>query len=120
MKNLQNLKSYIKPDEITDKIINVLCSVNGENILYSGEYFDYYVDKSGDLEAIHLKYPIRKYLKRNSQVTGNSGYQIESRYLVIPNSDIVNINFRYLSLEEIDRDSMTPEEIENLISQEEE
>ncbi|WP_179022198.1 hypothetical protein [Winogradskyella forsetii] len=101
-------------DEITDKIINVLCSVNGENILYTGEYFNYYIDKDGNLEAIHLKYPIRKYLKKND-TTENSNYEIESRYLVIPNSDIVNINFRYLSLEEVDISTLTEEEIDNVI-----
>ncbi|WGH74441.1 hypothetical protein P8625_10015 [Tenacibaculum tangerinum] len=101
-------------EEITDKIINVLCRVNGKNILYSGEYFNYYIDNNGDLEAIHLKYPIRRYLEKDN---GNSKdyYQIESRYLVIPNSDIININFRYFNRTELTIDDLTEEDKKNLI-----
>lgn len=89
-----------KYSEITDKIINVLCSVNGRNVLYTGDYFNYYIDSSGNLEAIHLRNPIRRYLEKDD-ASKEDYYVIQSRYLVIPNSDILNINFRYLSMEEI-------------------
>lgn len=102
-------------EEITDKIINVLCKVNGRNILYTGEYFNYYIDSNGDLEAIHLKYPIRRYLEKDNGSI-NDYYQIESRYLVIPNSDIININFRYFSRTELSESDLTAEEIKNLIT----
>lgn len=101
-------------EEITDKIINVLCRVNGESVLYTGEYFNYYIDKDGDLEAVHLKYPIRRYLA-NDKVDKKSYYKIESRYLVIPNSDIININFRYFSRTEINEGDITEEEKKSLI-----
>ncbi|MFN8437411.1 MAG: hypothetical protein U0V72_07170 [Cytophagales bacterium] len=100
-------------EEITDKIINILCKVNGENILYSGEYFNYYIDSKGDLEAVHLRNPIRRYLK-NDNSTEQDYYIIPSRYLVIPNSDIININFRYFSLEEIQ--TPTEEDTTNAIT----
>lgn len=87
-------------EEIKYKIINVLCKVNGRSILYTGEYFNYYIDNNGDLEAIHLKYAIRRYLE-NDNIDNSKYYNIESRYLVIPNSDIININFRYFNLEEV-------------------
>lgn len=96
-------------DEITHKIINVLCKVNGNSILYSGEFFNYYVDKDGNLEAVHLKYPIRRMLDKDDDTELNRYYHIASRYLVIPNSDIININFRYLSLEILNEDDLTPE-----------
>lgn len=102
-------------EEITDKIINVLCKVNGRNVLYTGEYFNYYIDSNGDLEAIHLKYPIRRYLEKDKG-TREDYYQIESRYLVIPNSDIININFRYFSRTELSESELTEEEKENLIT----
>ncbi|PAM96284.1 hypothetical protein B4N84_02355 [Flavobacterium sp. IR1] len=101
-------------EEITDKIINVLCKVNGRNILYTGEYFNYYIDSKGDLEAVHLRNPIRRYLE-NDEVSDEKYYVISSRYLVIPNSDIININFRYLAMEEIDEADITPSERQNII-----
>jgi hypothetical protein len=101
-------------EEITDKIINVLCRVNGKNILYTGEYFNYYIDKDGDLEAVHLKYPIRRYLE-NDNSSEKSYYKIESRYLVIPNSDIININFRYFNRTELKEEDLTDEEKKNAI-----
>lgn len=93
-------------NEIDNKIINVLCKVNGKNILYTGEYFNYYIDNNGDLEAIHLKYPIRRYLE-NDDADNSKYYEIESRYLVIPMNDIININFRYFSLEEVEVGDIT-------------
>lgn len=100
--------------EITDKIINVLCKVNGQSVLYTGEYFNYYIDKDGNLEAVHLKYPIRRYLV-NDSIEKKDYYKIESRYLVIPNSDIININFRYFSKTELSEEELTEEDKKNII-----
>lgn len=95
-------------EEITRKIINVLCKVNGKSILYTGEYFNYYIDYKGDLEAVHIKYPIRRYIENDKEEEKNY-YTIPSRFLVIPNSDIININFRYFNLEEITKDEILEE-----------
>lgn len=106
-------------EEITDKIINVLCRVNNKTILYTGEYFNYYIDNNGNLEAVHLKYPIRRMLEDDKKdiVSINDYntkyYEIESRYLVIPNSDIININFRYLNFIIV-----TEEELESISANE--
>ncbi|AGA76720.1 hypothetical protein [Echinicola vietnamensis] len=102
-------------EEITDKIINVLCKVNEKTILYTGEYFNYYIDNHGDLEAVHLKYPIRRYLENDAN-DKNKYYSIESRYLVIPSSEIININFRYFNKTELSESDLTEEEKENLIT----
>lgn len=103
------------PDEfqkITDKIINILCSVNGKNILYTGEFFNYYIDKNGNLEAVHLRNPIRRYLQKDKseKEEENNYYVIPSRYLVIPNSDLININFRYFSLTEVNEDELSEDQ----------
>lgn len=95
--------------EITDKIINVLCKVNGKTIIYTGEFFNYYIDSKGDLEGVHLKYPIRRYLEKDGS-EDNKYYEIPSRYLVIPISDIININFRYFNFQEVEDSDLTPEE----------
>jgi hypothetical protein len=101
-------------EEITNKIINVLCKVNGRTVLYTGEYFNYYVDGKGDLEAVHLKYPIRRYLE-NDKAEDEDYYVISSRYLMIPNSDIININFKYINFEEVDEAELSEEEKDNAI-----
>ncbi|SNB27062.1 conserved membrane hypothetical protein [Flavobacterium psychrophilum] len=102
-----------KYEEITDKIINVLCKVNGKSILYTGEFFNYYIDSKGDLEAVHLRSPIRRDLDKDGGKQEDY-YVIASRYLVIPNADIININFRYFSLEEVTE--LTEEEKGNAIT----
>lgn len=103
-------------EDITDKTINVLCKVNGKTILYSGKFFDYYININGDLEAVHLKFPIRRLLDDDKVENYNEKYYaIESRYLVIPNNEILNINFRYFKVQELDSSQLTVEEIENAI-----
>lgn len=103
-----------KFEEITDKIINILCRVNGRTVLYTGEYFNYYIDSKGDLEAVHLKYPIRRYFEKDN-ADDKDYYMIPSRYLVIPNSDIININFRYINRQEVSENDLTEEERSNII-----
>lgn len=77
------------------------------------EFFNYYIDSKGDLEAVHLRNPIRRDLDKD---TGNDEdyYVIASRYLVIPNSNIINIHFIYFALKEVL--NPTAEEVENVIT----
>lgn len=105
-------------EDITNKIVNVLCKVNGKSILYTGVLFNYYIDSTGNLDAVHLKYPIRRKLDDDHvQEYAQKYYEIESRYLVIPNHDIININFRYFNLEEVEEDKLTAEELANIIEE---
>ncbi|WP_294250493.1 hypothetical protein [uncultured Chryseobacterium sp.] len=103
-------------ENITEKIVNVLCKVNGKNILYSGTLFNYYIDSNGNLEAVHLKFPIRRMLEDDNEEDYHKRYyEIESRYLVIPNNDIININFRYFNLTEVQESDLTSDELNTLI-----
>ncbi|MDX1936449.1 MAG: hypothetical protein SFU21_05015 [Flavihumibacter sp.] len=88
--------------------IDVLCNVGGNQIIYIGFLNNYYLSGNGDLDAITLKYPVRRPLIVNSmqqqsetqQVDNESiYYTIPSDILYIPNKDIVNINIRYFSVE---------------------
>lgn len=106
-------------EDINEKIVNVLCKVNGKTILYTGTLFNYYINDKGDLEAIHLKYPIRRMLESDKEEDySKKYYEIESRYLVIPNNDIININFRYFNLVEIQENELTADERSTLIIEE--
>jgi hypothetical protein len=105
-----------KFEEITEKYVNILCKVNGKNILYSGEFFNYYVDSKGDLEAVHLTLPERRYLENDAE-DKKEYYKIPSKYLVIPNSDILNINFKYISSTEVEESQLTEEERQNFYTE---
>jgi hypothetical protein len=59
------------------------------------------------LEAIHLKYPVRRYLDDDGS---KKYYEIPSRYLVIPNNDIININLKYINSVEIDASEITEDD----------
>ena len=100
------------PDDYADIsciTVDVLCKVNGKSILYIGEIFDYYIDAKGNLEAIHLRYPVRRALDQDHEVE-NKYYEIPSKFLVIPASDIININIRYFYTEEIEDNQEIEEE----------
>lgn len=101
-------------EEITDKIVNILCRVNDKNVLYTGEFFNYYIDPNGNLEAVHLRNPIRRYLEKDDGDVKDY-YVIPSRFLIIPNADIININFRYFALEEISEKDLKEQEKINYI-----
>jgi hypothetical protein len=95
-------------------MIDVLTKVNGESIIYIGELSDYVVDSAGKLELIKLRYPIRRPFK-NDEKDDSKFYEIDSRYLVITASEILNINIRYFNLtEEIDENLQ-----ENFVTQNE-
>lgn len=87
------------PDEYEDisyMAVDVLCKVNGVSVIYIGEVFNYYVDSKGDLEAVHLRYPIRRLFSDDSTSEGKY-YEIPSKFLVIPSADIININIKYFN-----------------------
>ena len=99
-------------------MIDVLTKVNGESIIYIGELSDYVVDSTGKLELIKLRYPIRRPFK-NDEKDDSKFYEIDSRYLVITASEILNINIRYFNLieeidEEIQDNIVIPNKITNL------
>lgn len=86
-----------KYENISYKIIDLLCKVDGRSIIYIGELFDYYIKNDGELEAIHLRYPFRRFLSDdNKEDDGSKYYQIPSKYLIIPREEILNINVRYI------------------------
>lgn len=88
--------------------VDVLTELGGKKILYTGELFHYYIDVHGDLKEIHLRYPER----RDFDISG-AYYKIKSRFIIIPNSSIINMNINYIAREEV-----PPEEIKQVIEKE--
>jgi hypothetical protein len=91
--------------EITVVGIDILCKVGNENVLYIGELANYYLNSTGDLDAVLIKYPFRRrFLEDNLEEEKDPEekskyYQIPSDYLYIPYRDVVNLNINYFELE---------------------
>ena len=83
--------------EITVIGVDILCKVGGENILYIGELANYYLNSTGDLDALLIRYPIRRKFLDDDLGEG-SYYNIPSDYLYVPYRDIVNLNINYFEL----------------------
>lgn len=76
--------------------IDVLCNIGNENILYSGKFEDYYLANHGGLDRILIKFPAKKEFSSNSE---GEFIEIPSDYLIIPYSNITNINISYIEIE---------------------
>ncbi len=84
--------------EITVIGIDILCKVGNDNILYIGELANYYLNSTGDLDALLVRYPMRrKFL--DDKLETDPYYNIPSDYLYIPYRDIVNLNINYFELD---------------------
>lgn len=84
--------------EITVIGIDILCRVGNENILYIGELANYYLNSTGDLDALLIRYPMRRKFLDDKQEP-DTYYNIPSDYLYIPYRDIVNLNINYFELD---------------------
>lgn len=102
-------------EQIHFTFLDVLCQVEGRRIIYIGERFDYYIDSNGELEAIHLRLPIRRDLDNDYEDDDENSkryYEIPSKFIVIPFKNIININVRYFYAEEVDLDKLPKEQYE--------
>jgi hypothetical protein len=84
--------------EITVTVVDVLCKVGNQNIIYIGELVNYYLNKSAELDAILLRYPMRR--KLDDDNAENPYYSIPSDYLYIPYKDVANLNINYFNLDQ--------------------
>ena len=89
-----------KYEEISVKIVDILCDLSGEHYIYIGELFDYYLDDKGELKEIHLRYPMRRKLQDDDSSKEDRYYEIPSRFIIIPYKNIININIRYFNFTE--------------------
>lgn len=86
-------------EEVSFKLVNVLTNVGGESMIYIGELIHFTLSDEGGLENVVLKDAQRRFLK--DDLAENRYYEIPGRYITIPYKTILNINIRYIYLEEI-------------------
>jgi len=84
--------------DITITGVDVLCNVGSEPIIYVGQLVSYYLNKEGDLDAVLIRYPLRRKLS-DDESTPEDYYSIPGDFLYIPNKDIINLNVRYFRVE---------------------
>lgn len=126
-----------KYEDISFTLIDVLVEIGGEGVIYMGELFDYNIDEKGELEEIQLRYPVRRKLSADHShsqeselnqtwdsidegTTPHPGsnevyYVIPSRFILIPFSQIKNLNVDFYSLEAVDEADIPKDEKEYVL-----
>lgn len=90
-------------------MVDVLVKVEEGNILYTGIVVDYELENDGGLKSLQIKGAKRKGVaqsesKAPSDTEKTSTHDIRGNVLVIPNSQIINLNITYW-IEDTDSDS---------------
>jgi hypothetical protein len=88
-----------KPEEVSFKLVNVLTSTGGQQVIYIGELIHFTLSDDGGLDNIVLKDAKRRLL--NDDLKEDRYYEIPGRYLTIPYKTIININIRYFYLADV-------------------
>lgn len=90
------------PEEVSFKLVNVLVSTGGQQIIYVGELIHFTLSDEGGLDNIVLKDAERRLIQDDQKE--DRYYKIPGRYITIPYKTIININIRYFYLEEVTDD----------------
>ncbi|MFW6275478.1 MAG: hypothetical protein ACOC2M_02475 [bacterium] len=114
-----------KVDEIELLFVDALVELKEGTIIYDGVLVDYELSKEGGLQNISLKGVRRRFLKDDPQKkkkadtqiqdvlagdlsdfteTANRYYEVPGHILIIPYEKIVNLNFSYYKIQELEKD----------------
>jgi len=89
-----NKNRDISSDTINDRIVDVLTKSGDKYILYRGNLVDYQLNGNNSVDYIVLSSP------RKQVVGEDETKDITSNYFVIPYTEVLNINIKYLTIEE--------------------
>lgn len=92
-------------------LLDILVEVEGGNMLYTGVMFDYELENDGGIKSIQIRGAKRKYIKATKAASGEitddnietndyGYYDIRGNILIIPSSQIINLNITYFLAEE--------------------
>jgi hypothetical protein len=82
------------------RYVDVLTKSGDKHYLYTGNLVDYQLGSDNRLEFIVISFPLRQLIREN-EAGPIARKKITSDYFVIPFTEILNVNVRYLYLEEI-------------------
>jgi len=88
-----------KPEEVSFKLVNVLTSAGGQQIIYIGELIHFTLSDEGGLDNVVLKDAKRRLLQ--DDLAEHRYYDIPGRYITIPYKTVININIRYFYLADV-------------------
>ena len=89
-----NKNTDVQSSQINDRIVDVLTKSADKYVLYRGNLVDYQLNSNNSVDYIVLSSP------RKQVVGEDETKDISSNYFVIPYSEILNINIKYLTVEE--------------------
>lgn len=95
-----DIEKYNKNKEITsqmvdERVVDVLTKSDEKYVLYRGNLIDYQLNDSNSVDFIVLASP-------RKQILGEAETKdISSNYFVIPYSEVLNINIKYLEVEKV-------------------
>ena len=84
----------------SQRFVDVLTKSGDKHYLYTGNLVDYQLGSDNRLEFIVISFPLRQRI-RETEDGPIARKKITSDYFVIPFTEILNVNVRYLYLEEI-------------------
>ena len=88
-----NKNKTITSDKIEQRIVDVLTKSDEKYVLYRGSLIDYQLNDSNSVDFIVLASP-------RKQIIGESETKdISSNYFIIPYSEVLNINIKYLEVD---------------------
>lgn len=95
-------KKQIKSIDVTH--VNALISTSEGTVIYDGYLVDYKLSGKDDLKYITIKDAERRFLTDDKKNLSNNNkyYSIPGHVLVIPNNQILNLNFSYYQFAEDD------------------
>ena len=88
-----NKNKLVTSDNIGQRIVDVLTKSDEKYVLYRGSLIDYQLNDSNSVDFIVLASP-------RKQIIGESETKdISSNYFIIPYSEVLNINIKYLEID---------------------
>jgi hypothetical protein len=88
-----NKNKLVTSDNIGQRVVDVLTKSDEKYVLYRGSLIDYQLNDTNSVDFIVLSSP-------RKQIIGESETKdISSNYFVIPYSEVLNINIKYLEID---------------------
>ncbi len=98
-------------DDIEFVYVDALVDSNDGTLIYEGILVDYELSKLGGLNYIILQGVQRRFLKDDGE-NEDEKYEIPGHNMVLPFEQILNLNFNFMKLVEIDDDTFDVQEVE--------
>lgn len=89
-----NSNPAVDSSQVNDRIVDVLTKSGDKYTLYTGNLVDYQLNANNSVDYIVLSSPRKQVVGEDETV------DIHSNYFVIPYSEILNINIKYVNIEE--------------------